>query len=82
LYQGLTSRQKLRLVHRQHPNRDSADCCESDEDRTIELKVFSPDIATRMVEPHDITGCGVMASNVRTLVTVTVEATESQVIGF
>ena len=82
LNQRLTSRQKLRLIHCQHTNRDSADCRESDEDRAIELKVFAPQIATRVIEPHDITSSGVTTSNIGTLVTVTVETTESQVIGF
>jgi hypothetical protein len=82
LDQRLTSRQKLRLVHCQHTNRDSADCGDSDEGRVLEPKVFVPDILARVVKPHDITSSGVVACNIRTLVAVTVEATESQVIGF
>ena len=82
LDQRLASRQKLRLIHCQHTNRDSADCRESDEDRAIELKVFAPDIPARVIEPHDLASSGVVACNIRTFVAVTVETTESQVIGF
>jgi hypothetical protein len=78
----LASRHELRLIHCEHPNGDSADCRESDEHCSIELKVLAPDIAARMIQPHDITSSGVMASNIGTLVTVTVKTTESQVIGF
>lgn len=82
LDQRLTDGQKLRFVHRQHTNRNSADGGDSDEDRGFELKVFGPDILARVVKPHNIPGSGVVACNIRALVTVTVETTESQVMGF
>jgi len=62
-------------------NRCPADCRQSGDNGAIEPKVFTPDIPARVKEPHHIAGFGVAARDIRTLVAVTVKATESQVIG-
>jgi hypothetical protein len=63
-------------------NRYSTDCRQSDHNSASELKVFVPDIRTRVKEPHEIAGFGIAACDIRTLVAVTVKATESQIISF
>jgi len=80
-HKRLTSRQKLGLIHCEHVNRCSTDCRQSDDNSPIELKVFDPDIQARVKEPHDIIGSSVAACDIRTLVAVTVKATEGPVIG-
>jgi len=80
--QRLANRQELGLVHCKHMNCCAAGCRHSHYNSIIEPKVFAPDIPARVKELHEIPGFGVAASDIRTLVAITVKATEGQVIGF
>ena len=68
------------MVNRQNIDRDARDLGEADQDRPLPLKVFRPDIASRVKQANKLACLMIESGQVGALVTIASQTRQSQII--
>jgi hypothetical protein len=79
LKQRGSHRYKFRLIHREDLNRYPANRGESDQNGTVESKVFTPSVLPRVKQPLNSVARRVSTCDVGSFVTIAVKAAESKI---
>jgi len=78
-HERLPDGNKVRIIDREHLNRDPANYASRDQLSSGPCEMLSPLIASRVEQPHDLSGSRVASGNIRTFVPIAVQTGEGEI---
>ena len=75
----LTGGKEVRIIDREHLNRDPANCRSCDHLGSGPREVLGPLVLPRVEQPHDLPGNRIASGNIRALVPIAVQASQGEI---